>query len=327
MVEYMDGMDLGETQVHGGMAVIPLFDGTEDSSYITPGYITLKEALDSELLVITELNEHGAVPELKVHNLGDVPVLLLDGEELVGAKQNRVLNTTILLKEGSETIIPVSCTEHGRWSYTSDRFADSGHVAANRVRRIKSASVCRSLRNHEGYRSNQMEVWEEINELSHEAMVMSETGAMRDVYSSRENDMKGYMDAFPLMDDQKAILVLIKGEVVGMDRVSSSAAYKLLHEKLVKSYAIEALLDEKEDNCEEDISEAVDVFLEDLKSSLEETHKSVGYGYDHRFESPKTLGSALIHEDRVLHSAFFCKSEEKQSMSGYRERRSFRDRI
>ncbi|MBP2045267.1 ARPP-1 family domain-containing protein [Methanobacterium aggregans] len=319
MVEYIDGMDLGETQVHGGMSVIPLFDGTEDS-----GYITLKEALDLESIVITELDEHGAVPELKVHNLGDVPVLLLDGEELVGAKQNRVLNTTILLKEGSETVIPVSCTEHGRWSYTSDRFADSGHVAANRVRRSKNASVCQSLRNHEGYRSNQMEVWDEISELSHEAMVMSETGAMRDVYSSREKDMEEYMEAFPLMDDQKGVMVLIKGEVAGMDRVSSSAAYKLLHEKLVKSYAIEALLDE-EDNSEENISEAVDNFLEDLKSSLEETHKSVGYGYDHRFESPGTLGSALIHEDRVLHAAFFNKNEKKPGMSGYRERRSFRD--
>ena len=63
----------------------------------------------------------------------------------------------------------------------------------------------------------------------------------------------------------------------------------------MKSYAIEALLEEKGDNNKEDISEAVDVFLEDLKSSLEETHKSVGYGYDHRFESPRTLGSALIH--------------------------------
>ena len=37
----------------------------------------------------------GSVPELKVINKAEIPILLLDGEELVGAKQNRVLNTTM----------------------------------------------------------------------------------------------------------------------------------------------------------------------------------------------------------------------------------------
>ena len=36
---------------------------------------------------------------------------MLAGEEPVGAKQNRILNTTILLKKHSETTIPVSCTK------------------------------------------------------------------------------------------------------------------------------------------------------------------------------------------------------------------------
>jgi hypothetical protein len=40
---------------------------------------------------------------------------LLDGEELIGAKQNRALNLTILAPAKQVIVIPVSCVEAGRW--------------------------------------------------------------------------------------------------------------------------------------------------------------------------------------------------------------------
>ena len=46
---------------------------------------------------VTELDEGGSVPELRVRNLSGASVLLLDGEELMGAKQNRVLNTSVMV--------------------------------------------------------------------------------------------------------------------------------------------------------------------------------------------------------------------------------------
>jgi len=54
-----------------------------------PDYLTLKEAMEAQLIAITEVTEGGSVPELKVKNTGARPVLILDGEELSGAKQNR----------------------------------------------------------------------------------------------------------------------------------------------------------------------------------------------------------------------------------------------
>jgi len=108
-------------KIFNNMGVIPLFTSINES----PQYLTLKEALEKRLLTITEVSQSGSVPELKVVNKAKIPVLLLDGEELAGAKQNRVLNTTILLKENSETIIPVSCTEQGRWAYATAAFADN----------------------------------------------------------------------------------------------------------------------------------------------------------------------------------------------------------
>jgi len=84
-----------------------------------------------------------------------MPILLLDGEELAGAKQNRVLNTTILVMEKSETIIPVSCTEQGRWAYTAREFAASGNIMNRNVRMKKASSVSRNLDQSQAYASDQ----------------------------------------------------------------------------------------------------------------------------------------------------------------------------
>jgi hypothetical protein len=60
-----------------------------------PGWLTLAEA--GGWVTIGEVSDAGSVPTLVVKNNADRPVLLLDGEELLGAKQNRILNTTVLL--------------------------------------------------------------------------------------------------------------------------------------------------------------------------------------------------------------------------------------
>ena len=140
--DYLSSIELGDMQQHKNMAVFPLFTSLNHG----PEYLTLKEALALGVLTITEISEGGSVPNLKAINKGDLPIFLLDGEELAGAKQNRVLNTTILLKEHSETIIPVSCTEQGRWSYRSSEFADSDVIMAQKLRYKNIQSVAFNLR-------------------------------------------------------------------------------------------------------------------------------------------------------------------------------------
>ena len=108
--EYLEKAKVGRKQVYKNMAVFPLLS---DYSLISD-YILLDEALGSGLIEVTEVDNHGAVPNLKVHNKSPRMVLILDGEELVGAKQNRIVNTTILIGANATVVIPVSCVEQGR---------------------------------------------------------------------------------------------------------------------------------------------------------------------------------------------------------------------
>ena len=86
----------------------------------------------------------GSVPELKVFNGLSQPVLLLDGEELIGAKQNRVLNLTIMVPADTEMMIPVSCVEAGRWQHISDGFVAADRTQFARGRAKKLSQVSRS---------------------------------------------------------------------------------------------------------------------------------------------------------------------------------------
>jgi flavodoxin len=137
LAEYFNEIKFGEIKHQGSLAVLPVFTSHDSELH----YMTLTDALKADLVEISEMNEMGTVSELKVHNSADVPVLILDGEELVGAKQNRIVNTTILLKKRSLTVIPVSCVEQGRWSYKSRNFQDSSRLAHSKLKNLKSASV------------------------------------------------------------------------------------------------------------------------------------------------------------------------------------------
>ena len=300
ITNYLTELKLGELHNFSNMVIIPLFVSTNDS----PQYLSLGEAMGKGLLTVTEVNEAGSVPQLKVVNKGELPVLLLDGEELAGAKQNRVLNATILVIEKSETIIPVSCTEHGRWGYATPAFAESGNIMSQNLRAMKASSVHQTLKGGYSYRGNQGEVWDGIRNLSEEAKVHSRTGAMRDVYENKKMDLEMYLKAFPYVSRQKGILVMINGRVMGLDILSLESVYEALHLKLVKSYAMDALLEHRA-NADNDLLEKAKTFIEEARQCKEEKFKSVGHGWDHRFESTAIVGSTLVHQEKVIHMAFF----------------------
>ena len=50
-----------------------------------------------------------------VVNPTDVAVLLYEGEEVLGAQQNRTFDVSVLVPAGASVRVPVSCVEHGRW--------------------------------------------------------------------------------------------------------------------------------------------------------------------------------------------------------------------
>jgi hypothetical protein len=83
IVLFLNATKLARKQLFKNLTLFPLL--APDAS--RRDYLTLEQALDRSLVRITEIDQAGSVPELRLLNTGKKKILIVEGEELVGAKQ------------------------------------------------------------------------------------------------------------------------------------------------------------------------------------------------------------------------------------------------
>jgi hypothetical protein len=297
----LDGLELGAPQVHRNLALFPLLadNGSE------PGYVLLDEALEKNLARVTEISQAGSVPELAFENGSAEKILLVDGDELVGAKQNRVLNLSILVGGGRKIVIPVSCVEQGRWSYRSGAFAAAKRTMFAKARAKKMARVSESLRSTGTRRSNQGEVWEDVAAMVESSGARSATMAMSDAYETRERDLAGYAEAFRAEPRQRGAVIALDGKVAGLELFDSADTFSKFLEKLIRSYALEAV---QTGNAKALAPSEAEVhrFIETMKATSAERFAAVGEGEDIRLRGVGITGGALAAEGRLVHLAGYA---------------------
>src|SRR5688572_18633635 len=150
-------IEVGAPDVAGPLTVFPLIGPATTLDYVA-------FATAHGQVAITELEGGASVNDLVVHNQGEKPVLLYEGEELLGAQQNRVLDVSILVAANSKTQIPVSCVEQGRWDGRrhQERFTPSSQTADPRMRKLKNKRARVNAAAGFGARADQGEVWNEV---------------------------------------------------------------------------------------------------------------------------------------------------------------------
>ncbi len=300
---YMDKIRIGAEQSYKNIAVFPVL-----ADYVIPfDYLTLDEALGEDLIEVVEIDEGGSVPELKVVNRSDKMVLILDGEELVGAKQNRIINTSILIPAKETVVIPVSCVEEGRWSYDTDRFYSEERLMAPTMRAAKASQVNFSLRQSGNFRSDQGAIWNEISAKALRMRAPSKTMALAQIYRKEKPAIDNYLKNFALVDSQIGAIFLINGKVVGMDCFGKPETFAKTFKKIVESYALDAI-DWQDSKSGPKASKAeAQNFMKSVCDVPIEKHPSVGLGTDCRLSSEKCTGFALAHEEHVLHLSVFAR--------------------
>jgi hypothetical protein len=312
---------LGEPVASGPLALVPVLGG-----HLAPGYRLAAEAIADGTLSIGEIGG-GQVPELAVRNEGELPVLLVEGEHLEGARQDRVLNVTVLVPARADTEIPVSCVEQGRWDYRSGRrFESSPEFSPSTLRAIKTASVSARRRSMGDHRSDQASVWTEVARKHAVLGSSSQTGAMRDAYEQRASDLEAMTRSFvrPL-PDQTGVVVTVGGRAVSFDGFDKPETLAGLWTRLIRGYAMEALGD-PEHHAERDVAER---FVATIGSAKATAHDAVGLGTEVVLSDPGFVAAALVWEGSVVHVAAFADAAERSGETPNKHvagRSWFRDR-
>jgi hypothetical protein len=301
---------VGEPANYRALAVYPL---KSQNRCAAATYLVLDEALATRQFQITEVSHDGVVPRLLAINETARSEFLLDGEELVGAKQNRVLNLSVMLGPRSKTEIPVSCVESGRWRAESYGFKGADRVQFARGRAQKIEQVSRSLCLSGEAMSDQTAVWNAIATKSARMRVASPTGAMAALFESRRDDLQGYLSAIPTAEDQVGALYAVGGLLVGMEIFDAAGTFAKLAGKLIASYALDAI--ELTHAGEPPDVAAVRDFIDMVRHAPHEQWMAVGVGETVRLWTAEIVGAALEVDGHCLHlSAFRRQGVEDQAI-------------
>ena len=299
MIASLDDFELLEAQVHKNVAIVPIKTPVNHKIDL----LTLKKGFELGLVIVQEC-EHSTVNTIIVANKSVVPLLLIDGEEIVGGDQNRIIDATILIAPESKMKVPVNCTEHGRWGF-KHKFKQSENIANIQTRVAK-------IHAHRNHGSAQKAVWDSIEELEMSRDFSSPTQAMSESYENAKADLGEFLNAFKVVDGQSGVAVLVDGEMKGFEIFLNSEIYKEYHEKILKSYLINAEISDSVFTINTDTIENV---IENALNSEFEEFKNNGEEKRFEFSDDNGLGSLYTFQDNLIHMSYFTGSVDLDSES------------
>ncbi|MCX7995067.1 MAG: hypothetical protein N3A65_04780 [candidate division WOR-3 bacterium] len=303
---YLDKLKIGTPVEYKNLKIYPLEISVAGEM---KDFTTLDEAMDKGWLKIKEIGS-GNVNQVEIKNNGDEPVFILTGEMIVGAKQDRMLKSDVLLPPNSGWIkVEVYCVEHGRWIEVSKEFKSSRLLVPNTVRQRAKLS------------ESQTEVWAEVSRTQNELGIVSGTGTVRANYENEKvqkvvDDYTRKFRNIPKLSKSTIGVVVTSGDrIICLDLFASNSLLNKLWTKLVKSYAMDAIGSTRSSVTKEQVAE----FLALIDGAKLVSVGTPGLGDLLSINADAGKGSVLVYEETVVHLDFFPDEDNfKEKDSGLR---------
>ncbi|HOX40540.1 MAG TPA: hypothetical protein PL033_21390 [Candidatus Brocadiia bacterium] len=282
----------------GALTVFPLSWQTERAG--RQEVAVLDEGMGTGKVLVEEISEGGSVPELSVQNNLDQDLFILEGEEVRGARQNRVLNISVCIGAKSKVMIPVTCVEQGRWHYKSRRFG-SGSRASYRMRKDSSKSVSESAKRGLDFKSDQRLMWENVEKELRHKKSHSPTRAFSDAYDDVAPHIRATLDTvFELPAGTVGVVVALGEKVVSAELFSTPSLFRKMRDKLFRSYAFDAW--GIKEGHRRPAREEAEGFLRKAEGTEAILRKSPGRGDQVRLDGKDVTGGALVVDDELAYA-------------------------
>ncbi len=301
--ELLGTLTIGQPAHHHNLTFFPLlWPETHE-----PSYTLLSTAIDEGLAVVEEVNESGSVPNLAVENKCKRPLLIPEGEILIGAKQNRVINITVLVAAGVKFVLPVSCVEAGRWRYQSRHF-ESKFCAPPSLRNKKLRAVHRNRSESGVAASDQGEVWEEVRKCLDGVQARSETSSLTDAFGAAEETLRTQCKRSVFPEGAAGVLVGRHDRIIGLDLFDSPTTLKTLWDRLSDAYLFDALRDPAA-VPPTPIGHATK-FIERLSGAAKPRIPALALGEELEISGEGLVGAALLYDGDLCHLAAFSDQND-----------------
>jgi hypothetical protein len=265
-------------------------------------YISMGNAMKAGSIEVTESSEQGSVNQLSVINKSPFFVFMMDGDIIAGAKQNRILNTSVFLAPHSTIKLPVSCVEQGRWRYKSAKFEPTDYVAPSEFRNAKSKTVTENLKVHNSFMADQSKVWKNVADYTDRFKVQSASMNFSDVFEQRPSAYEKYTQSLSAEKDATGVAVFINKELRSVDVFNRADIFGEYFPKIIRGAALDAY----NTNAPQDItideasSKTLDL-LNRLRGTKPELHAGVAAGQEKRFNSKELSGFELDYNGDLVH--------------------------
>jgi hypothetical protein len=287
-------MSIGTPVTRGGLSIFPVFTNAVVNRSVGAGI----DAIGNGSVKLQERNGV-EVPTLVASSESAAPVLFPQGDTVVGGRQDRTLNVSVLLDVG-ETVIPVSCVEAGRWHDTGS-FSHSGTLAPRRVRRVAGDSVARHVRGGHGRQSDQGAVWRVVDAELHRTGTQSTSRAVRDLYRDDVDATRELADLGPL-PGQAGVVVTRGQRVLGAELFATPELLECYWRSVIGSYTVDV---GRASRSYPSATRALR-FLDRISRSEAVDTVGVGLGEEHHVTTDRVVAHALTWEGELVHLAGFA---------------------